>query len=128
MKHMLFVYAMRSPVTKDTYLRRFRIFFNHIQILSMRKKWTSVVMSLLKSKIKQDWAFCKILQFLQFQKSRVENEEISPATLRNFVKTIKLFTEMTDIDIPWKKITRGLPKVKRYADDRAPTLTEISEQ
>jgi hypothetical protein len=21
--------------------------------------------------------------------------------------------------IPWKKITRGLPRVKRYADDRA---------
>ena len=32
---------------------------------------------------------------------------------------------MTDIVIPWKKITRGLPKGRRYADDRAPTLEEI---
>ena len=27
--------------------------------------------------------------------------------------------------IPWKKITRGLPRVRRYADDRAPTIEEI---
>lgn len=27
--------------------------------------------------------------------------------------------------IPWKKITRGLPKGKKYADDRIPTLEEI---
>ena len=27
--------------------------------------------------------------------------------------------------IPWKKISRGLPKGKRYADDRAPTMYEI---
>ncbi|MDQ6722651.1 MAG: hypothetical protein M3Z01_00065 [Thermoproteota archaeon] len=71
------------------------------------------------------WAFSKVIEFLQFQKERVEKQEISPATLRNFVKAIKLFCEMADIDISWKKITRGLPKTKRYADDRAPTLEEI---
>ena len=64
------------------------------------------------------WAFSKVLEFLQFQKERVE-EGISLATLCNFVKPIKLLCEMSDIDIAWKKITRGLPKTKRYADDRA---------
>jgi hypothetical protein len=29
------------------------------------------------------------------------------------------------VTIPWKKISRGLPKGKRYADDRAPTIYEI---
>ena len=28
---------------------------------------------------------------------------------------------MADINIHWKKITRGLPKGKSYADDRIPT-------
>jgi hypothetical protein len=32
--YSLYVYAIRSPVTRDTHLRRLRIFFNHIQILS----------------------------------------------------------------------------------------------
>ena len=71
------------------------------------------------------WAFRNIIKFLQYQKERVEKEEITGATLRNFVKTIKLFCEMSDIPIQWKKITRGLPKTRKYADDRAPTLQEI---
>jgi hypothetical protein len=32
---------------------------------------------------------------------------------------------MSDIAIAWKKINRGLPKTRRFADDRAPTLEEI---
>ena len=36
-----------------------------------------------------------------------------------------LFCDMNDILIPWKKITRGLPNGRRYADDRAPTIYEI---
>lgn len=32
---------------------------------------------------------------------------------------------MNDIVITWKKITRGLPKARRFADDRAPTIEEI---
>ena len=43
------------------------------------------------------------------------------------MKAIKLFCEMSDIQIQWKKITRGFPKVRRYADDRAPTLEEITK-
>ena len=31
--YSLFVYAIRSQVTKDYYLRRLRIFFNHINLL-----------------------------------------------------------------------------------------------
>ena len=34
---------------------------------------------------------------------------------------------MNDIDIKWKKITLGLPKEKKYADDRAPTVEEIQK-
>jgi hypothetical protein len=34
---------------------------------------------------------------------------------------------MADIQITWKKITRGLPKGKNYADDRIPTLDEIQK-
>jgi integrase len=34
---------------------------------------------------------------------------------------------MADISISWKKITRGLPKGKKYADDRIPTIEEIQK-
>ncbi len=73
------------------------------------------------------WAFNNIIRFLRYQKERVEMTEITGGTLRNFVKTIKLFCEMTEIPIHWKKITRGLPKSRKYADDRAPTI-DITRQ
>jgi hypothetical protein len=69
--------------------------------------------------------FVSVLRFAQTQKERVGKGEISPATLRNYIKAVKLFCEMNDIAVTWKKITRGLPKARRFADDRAPTLDEI---
>ena len=78
-----------------------------------------------KGKEDSIWALNNILKFVQFQKDCVDKKEITGATLRNYVKSIKLFCEMADMPIPWKKITRGLPKGKKYADDRIPTVEEI---
>ncbi len=126
--YSLYVYAIRSPITKDVYLRRLRIFFNHIQLLSMEETMKARCdLFAEKSRANPKWAFNNIMDFLQFQKERVEKKEISPATLRNFVKAIKLFCEMADVEITWKKMTKGLPKTKRYANDRAPTLSEIQK-
>ena len=67
------------------------------------------------------------MEFVLQEKKRVEKKEITGGTLRNSVKTIKTFCEVTDVMIPWKKITRGLSRVKRYADDRAPTIEEVEK-
>ena len=32
---------------------------------------------------------------------------------------------MNEISIPWKRVDKGLPKARNYADDRAPTIEEI---
>jgi hypothetical protein len=44
------------------------------------------------------WALHVILRFLQTYIERVEHKEISGATLKNYVKSIKLFCEMNDIN------------------------------
>lgn len=64
---------------------------------------------------------------MQFQNSRVTKKEISGATDRNYVKSIKLFCDMADLPVSWKKITRGLPRGRRYADDRIPTIEELKK-
>jgi hypothetical protein len=80
-----------------------------------------------RGKDDSDWVFNNIVRFLQFQRERVEQEEITGSTLKNFLKSIKLLCEVSDITINWKKITRGMPKVRRYAEDRAPTIEEIQK-
>jgi integrase len=71
------------------------------------------------------WVFNNLIKFMQFHLDRVNRKEITGATVRNYVKSIKLFFEMADIPISWKMITRGLPRGKNYADDRIPTIEEI---
>jgi hypothetical protein len=125
--YSLFIYAVRSQVTRDYYLRRLRIFLNHINLLPGGTMEERCNLFAVKGRRDQNWVFSSIVKFLQYQKERVEREEITGATLRNFVKAIKLFCEMSDIPISWKKINRGLPKIRRYADDRAPTMEEIQK-
>ena len=45
------------------------------------------------------WTFTKIIGFLQFQRERVQREEITAATLYNFVKALKLFCKMSDVPV-----------------------------
>ena len=123
--YSLFLYAIRSEITRDYYLRRLRIFFNHLNLLPDRPMKERCNEFASKGLHDPSWVFHCIVRFMQFQRERVEREEITSSTLRNFVKAIKLFCEMSDIAIAWKKINRGLPKIRRFADDRAPTIEEI---
>jgi hypothetical protein len=63
-----------------------------------------------KAKNDHKWLLNNVLKFLLVQKERVERKEITGTTVHNYVKTIKLFCEMSDLLLPWMKITRGLPK------------------
>lgn len=124
--YTLFEYSIRSQYTKESYFRRLKRFFNAI---SLEGPTFEGRCNMFVQNGRQDpnWAFNSILKFVLKEKQRVEKKEITGGTLRNSVKTIKTFCEVTDVLIPWKKITRGLPRVKRYADDRAPTFEEITK-
>ena len=122
--YSMFIFAMNSPLTREKYTGRLANFFGFIGLTQGTMEERS---SDFAERAKNDfkWVFNNILRFLQAQKQRVDRKEITGATMKNYVKTIKLFCEMNDILIPWKKITRGLPKGRKYADDRAPTIEEI---
>jgi integrase len=124
--YMMFKYFIRSELTRKYYGRRIRKFLDFIQfeigINDIEKRCNDFAE---KGKSTNSWALNQIIRFLHFQKERVEEEEITAATLKNFIKSLKAFCESVDIDIPWKKATRGLPKARRAANDRAPTIEEI---
>ena len=119
-------YSIRSELTRKYYERRLRRFLDFIQF-EVEIKETEKRLNDLAEIGKNDtrWILNHIIHFLQFQKERVENKEITAATLRNFVKSFKTFCDSADLNIPWKKITRGLPKGRQASNDRAPTIEEI---
>src|SRR5206468_7236594 len=69
----------------------------------------------------------KIISFVQYQKERANKGDICESTIRNYYKAAKLFLEMNDDILNWKKITRGLPRGRQAANDRAPTVEEIKK-
>jgi hypothetical protein len=61
-----------------------------------------------RAKYDNGWFFTSIVQYRQKQKERVERKEITGATVCNYVKTIKLFCEMSDLLL---KIIKSLTKL-----------------
>jgi integrase len=113
----MFKAAIKSPVTRDVYERRLLNFLEHIKMtpegfLSIAKKSPGS-------------AEKKIISFAFELKKRNEKGEIAAGTVHNCVKCVRLLLEMNDIFLNWKKISRILPRVRRYALDRIATIEEI---
>jgi hypothetical protein len=122
--YTMFLHAMKSPVTKAKYSRRLELFFDFLKIPGETIEEQCLTF-INNGRSNVNWGFTNILKFVLFHKERIHKKEISGATLINYLKAIKLFCEMSDLSINWKKITRGLSKGKRYANDRIPTLEEV---
>jgi hypothetical protein len=104
--YSMFIFAMNSCATQKKYTGRL---IRLLDFIGLRQGTTSERCKVFVNKATNDnkWVVNNIVRFLQTQKQRVESREITGATLNNYVKTLKLFCEVTDIPIQWKKIARG---------------------
>ena len=118
----MFLFAMRSRKTREKCTGRLRMFFDFVRILPGGTIVERSKAFCEKAKSDSEWAFSIIVQYLQILKERVEVKKISAGTMKNRYQAVKLFCEMADIAIPWKKINRGIPRARKFADDRAPTI------
>jgi hypothetical protein len=126
----LYLYALKSPVTRQKYQKRLEKFFDFLgmegtTVEYKSKSFINRIQFEDENNNNKQWIFNNLIKFMQFHLDKVNRKEITGATVRNYVKSIKLFCEMADIPISWKKITRGLPRGKNYADDRIPPIEEI---
>ena len=119
----MFLYAIRSDDTRQKYQRKLFMFLDFTGLEGTLEEKSKLFVA--KAKENTNWAFASVMKFLAYQKERVERKEISETTIRNYYKPLKLFCEMNDVSLSWKKISRGLPKGRRFANDRAPTIEEI---
>jgi integrase len=116
---------MKSPVTRQKYQKRLEKFFDFMQIQGNTIEEKSKFFVIKSNEQGNTWTFNSILKFMQFLLERFDRQEITGSTIRNYLKSIKLFCEIADIQIAWKKISRGLPRARNYSDDRIPTIEEI---
>jgi hypothetical protein len=120
-----FLYALKAPETKRKYPQRLKFFFDSIfsdsDINAQAKEFIK------KAKGNDQFVYSSFIKFIVIQNKRVDKKEITPGTVRNYYKSAKLFCEMNDIVVNWKKIAKGLLREKQYGDDRAPTVDEISQ-
>jgi integrase len=115
----IFKAAIKSPVTRDVYERRL------LNFLKYMKMTPGEFVSLAKND--PLGAEKKIIAFAFELKKRFERAEIAAGTVHNCVKCVRLLLEMNDMSLNWKKISRILPKPRKYALDRVPTPEEIIE-
>lgn len=101
--YSMFIFAMNAPQTREKYTTRLKRFFDFIDLPGSNNPTTNTPIEerckyfVEKAKNDQKWLLNNILKFLLVQKERVERKEITGATVRNYVKTIKLFCEMSDL-------------------------------
>lgn len=129
MNHMAkFMYALKSPETRRQYPRRLKVFLDFLDphCGSLDEQ---AFQFLEKVILDHRWFEDRFMDFINFQLTRARKGEISESTIPNYYKATKLFLEMNDISmsINWKKISRGLPRGKQAANDRAPTKEEIQK-
>ena len=86
----LYLYAMKSPVTREKYQRRLGQFFDFLGLSGESTQDKSIIFC-NKAREDTNWAFSCIIRFLQFQNTRVNQKLITGATVRSYVKSIKLF-------------------------------------
>ncbi|TBR08516.1 MAG: site-specific integrase [Candidatus Nitrosotenuis sp.] len=122
----MFLYALKSPVSKQRYQKRLENFFDFLELQGSTEDQAKTLILQIKEH-GLTWLTAKTMNYLNYHKERAERGEISDATVRNYYKPLKLFLEMNDVTLQWKKITRGLPRGRRYASDRAPTIDEIQK-
>jgi hypothetical protein len=121
----VFLYALKAPESKRQYPRRLKVFLDYLQLEGSLGQ--QAIQFLSRAKQNPQWAQNSLMKFIVFQKQRANNGEISPSTIGNYYKAIKLFCEMNS-DSPivnWKKITRGIPAGRKASNDRALTTEEL---
>ena len=93
----MFMYALKAPESKRQYPKRLKVFLDFLT--SKNELFHSYFENqcrefLTKSQTDPKWANNKLMDFVLYQKERVYKKEIVYATIRNYIKTVKLYTNL----------------------------------
>jgi hypothetical protein len=88
--YAMFIFSVRSETTRKYHERRIRHFLDFINFALDNKNKIEERCNefAYKAGTQTKWAIELVVRFLRFQKNKVEKGEITPSTLRNYVKSI----------------------------------------
>jgi hypothetical protein len=121
----VFLYALKAPESRRQYPRRFKMFLDFLKLQGSIEE--QAMEFLTKARQNPQWAQDNLMRFMALQNERARRKEIAECTISNYYKATKLFCEMNDLSLSWKRIRRGLPRGRKAANDRAPTIEEIQK-
>lgn len=120
-----FVYALKSKETQRQYPSLLNKFLSFLKLEGSLEQKCVKLLDLARDN--PSIFHSNLIRYCNEQKRRIEKGEISEGTMRNYIKAIRLFCEMNEINVYWKKISKGLPVAVQASDDRPPTIEEISK-
>ncbi len=118
------MFALKSSEARRQYPKRLKMFFDYLRFTGSLEDQAMDFLNQAKQHGTQ-WAQHSLMLFLDFHKQRVRQKELAAGTLKNYYRAAKLFCEMNDLTLNWRKISKGLPRAKNSSNDRAPTIEEI---
>jgi len=119
-----FYQAIRAKETRRHYERNLFQFLDYVRVQGKDPRDKARVFT-SRARKEPDWTQSVVTSFLIEQKERAEKGDIEASSIANYVKPLRLFCEMNDIVVNWKKLSRKLPTGRHFANDRAPTKDEI---
>ncbi len=122
-----FIYALRAPESKRQYPKRLQIFLDYIKINGLTIEEKSNLFYKLIEEKGRNWLESELIKFFTVQNKRAEIKEISPETIKNYLKPVKLFCEMNGVIVNWKIISKGIKRGNRCSNDRPPSKEEIQK-
>ncbi len=100
---LAFTYALKAPESRRQYPRRFGLFFDYLGLKGSIPQQAEQFY--LMARQDNQWCEQNLMEFIEFEKERAKKGEISECTIPNYYRAAKLFCEMNDIILNWRKTT-----------------------
>jgi integrase len=122
-----FMYALKAKESKRQYPRRFKTFLDFLGLEGTINEQAKQFLENTKTNPQSTEE--RFMDFIFFQLQRVSRGEIVESTIKNYYRPTKLFCDMNGCAqlVNWKMISRGIPRGRQAANDRAPTMEEIQK-
>jgi hypothetical protein len=91
---MLFLYALKAPSTRDKYIQRLIKFLDFLGYTGTKEEKAQAFAA--QAKADTVFAFNSVLKFFQIKREQIDRKEMAIGTVRNYVKSIKLFCDMAE--------------------------------